>query len=323
MEEFREKIAKGQKNGLLYLGLVLVGAVAVGTIVFQFVENIVCALFAGMGVFFLVLYLVNMYSIGHYKRKGKRVWAALVSCEPLDSVKTQDGKFRCKLTYEILSRPEPTFSEIYAELYERKEPSDGAYIEGYYMEKTGEFHTSADVEALRQNKGHHRLIVGSFGVALIVGVFAKFPREQFGEDFWSISFLWGLALVFLFFGGKMIGGARQRKKSFTEARCVPATLVRFDETEERDSDDDITVYYFPVWSYEYGGEQKEYRSMVSKEKHQNIGDVTELRLDYAGNVYEEREAKTSVCGGVILTVCGVGLLVLAVLLTTKLLPFGK
>lgn len=311
MSKTQEDALKQQKAGLFYFFLALAVALASGAIVNKLIQSIVAAIAVGIGMFFFFFFVMNLHTVWIARRKGTHVWATVTGCELFAPTDQPAATPYYKVTYEIPNQRVATFVERFSE----KPLENGAVVGGYYISKTNGFLGDEKIREINSNRSANRFMVGCFAVAIVAGVVSVLSRGKVSGEFWSIAFVWVLALAFLFFGVKVIGGARQRKRSFAEARRVPATLIRFTEKTEKDNDGDRHTYYMPVWSYEYGGEQREYQSLASKSKNQEIGTVTELCLDYAGNVYEEREEKAAVGGGIVLLVVGAGLLALAVVLS--------
>lgn len=305
----QEKIGKSRRSMARYIQFVLLFSTGFGILLYFLVRSPACAISGGIGFCFLVLLLVNRYSVFHYRREGVHTSATVIACEPIrmgDEAGKRGEKFY-KVTYEVMYREVPVIVEVPSE--ERIKVGKRESV--YYIAGKNVFRTDQEMEEYRSSKGLLVLTLLFFAVGVMFGIVEHLAEGELPEEFWEAVFLFGISLVLTGIGIVIIFLALRQKREIAEAYRTPAVLVRYDIRREED-EDDIYEVYIPVWEYEYRGKKKEYKGNGCKGEEQEIGTVSEVMVTAKGKTYEQGEGKVSFQPGIMITVLGIAVLVLAV-----------
>lgn len=117
-------------------------------------------------------FVMNVHTVWKIKRKGTHVWATVTKCELFPLPENTRTTPLYQVTYEIPNQRVATFTKQFSE----KPLESGAVVGGYYISETDGFVTDEKIRAINSNRSSNRFMVGSFAVAIIMGVISVLTR---------------------------------------------------------------------------------------------------------------------------------------------------
>lgn len=304
MDEYKERLAKTQKEGIMYVLVLAASGFIAGKVVQYFAGSVVCAAFSGVGVFFLFMMLHGFWLAKQYRKTGMPAYATVVECE---KVRAEHAEFREYYvnTYQVYCNG-GCFMLKYPE-YKKLEV--GTTMNGYYIPKKEILCTEKEMRSFESGKALKVMVI----VCALLAVVSVFV-ERYGKNFFiefvsnegvKTAFFWVMTVILWSSGIRELSVGIQRRKERAQCWKFPARLVNYHEERKRDRDDkDWRYVYYPIWEYQYGDETKWYKGAASRRRKQAIGAVGTLYLNQAGFMYEESEKNRDFIAGLVFCLLG-------------------